>query len=149
MTTEGIKELYTRLAISWPTIYRQNGSEGYNRSMMKIYYDSFRDLTDEEVLAGLQKWTEENEKAPTIKALINEAKWLRIKNAPKAENEELHPMDFITKEGIEWSYGLFKRSDFVNHPRNPEHLQPEEWERRFNLTRKRIIDKLIAEREQA
>ena len=118
MTTEGIKELYTRLVISWPTIYRQNGSEDYNRSMMKTYYDSFRDLTDEEVLAGLQKWTEANEKAPSIKALINEAKWLRLqKLGKKADPKTTYQMEWI-------------RDD-----------DPEEWERRYKLRRTSVLRK--------
>lgn len=147
MTTEGIKELYTRLVISWPTIYRQSGSEDYNRSMMKTYYDSFRDLTDEEVLAGLQKWTEENEKAPTIKALINEAKWLRLqKLGKKADPKTTYQMEWIRDDGTEvliMHNGKinFTWEEFLNVPRNKDHLDPEEWERRYKLRRTSVLKK--------
>lgn len=150
MTSGGVQELYMQMSVAWPLVIKPGADAEWKRAKLQNMYKSFKEYEDAEVLEAFSKWTAEQEKFPTTKNLISEIEWARKRKWTKnRENEELWPMDIITKDGIEWSYGLFKRADFIENPHNPEHLQPEEWERRFNLTRKRIIDKLIAEREQA
>lgn len=145
MTTAGVKELQARLMIAWPTTYRQNASEEFNRSALKTYYDSFREYTDAEILEGLQKWTEENEKAPTIKALINEAQWLRLKKlGKKADPKAAYQMEVIADDGTEFvvmSGGkiAFTWEEFLRIPRNRDHLDPEEWARRYRIRRAKVL----------
>ncbi len=147
MTTGGVENLYMYLSTAWPLVIKPGAEPEWKRAKMRELYRTYEHHEDAEVIAAFQKWTAENEKFPTTKNIMNELKWLQLKKSRKQENEELWPMDFITKAGVEWSFGAFKRADFINHPRNPEHLDPEEWERRFRLTRKRILDRIIAERE--
>lgn len=148
MTTEGIAELYTRLTISWPMTFKQAVSEDWKRSAYKTYYDSFRDYSDAEVLEGLQKWTEENEKAPTIKALLNEAKWLRLRKlGKKADPKQTYQMETISDEGVEsvvMHNGKvnFTWEEFMDIPRNKDRLDPEEWDRRFRIRRKKVLAKV-------
>lgn len=147
MTTNGVKELQARLMIAWPMTYKQNVSEEFNRVTLKTYYDSFRDCTDAEVLEGLQRWTENNEKAPTIKSLINEAKWLRLqKLGKKADPKTTYQMEWIRDDGTEvviMHNGKinFTWDEFMNVPRNKDHLDPEEWERRYKLRRAAVLRK--------
>lgn len=141
MTTRGAQELYMWLMATWPGTIRPGASEDFVAAKVKQLLKIYEKYTDQEVMEACQRWAENNEKYPAPKNIINEIQWSK-RVQTKGENEELWPMDFITKEGIEWSYGLFKRSVFVNHPKNPEHLEPEEWERRFVLTRRRIMDKI-------
>lgn len=137
MTGNGVTEFYNRLSVAWPMVYKPGVSEEWKRSALKSYYDAFRDYTDAEALMALMKWTQENEKPPTIKNIINELKWARTAKAVRGrENEKLWPMDWMDKDGNEWTWGSFKRADFVNHPRNPNRLDPEEWERRFKIQRR-------------
>lgn len=147
MTTEGVKELYVRLQISWPTTYKQNVSDEWKRSAYKTYFGSFREFTDHEVLEALLKWTAENEKAPSIKALINEAKWLRLqKLGKKADPKTTYQMEWIRDDGTEvliMHNGKinFTWEEFLNVPRNKNHLDPEEWERRYKLRRAAVLRK--------
>lgn len=150
MTSGGVQELYMQMSAAWPLVIKPGADPDWKRAKLQSLYRSFREYEDTEVLEAFQKWQSEQEKFPSTKNLINEVEWARKKRWTHGrENEELWPMDFIAKDGTEWSFGMFKRSDFVDHPRNPEHLQPEEWERRLQLTRKRIIDRIIAERPKA
>lgn len=150
MTSGGVQELYMQMSVAWPLVIKPGADPEWKRARLQNMYRSFKEYEDAEVLEAFSKWTSEQEKFPTTKNLINEIEWARKRKwTANKENEELWPMDFITKEGIEWSFGLFKRADFIAHPRNTENLQPEEWERRFKLTRKRIINRLIAERGKA
>ena len=147
MTTAGVTELYTRLQISWPTTYKQNVSDEWKRSAYKTYFDSFREFTDHEVLEALLKWTSENEKAPSIKALINEAKWLRLRKlGKKADPKTTYQMEWIRDDGTEvliMHNGKinFTWDEFLNVPRNKDHLDPEEWERRYKIRRTSVLRK--------
>lgn len=145
MTSGGVENLYMYLSTAWPLVIRPGAKPEWKRAKMRELYRTYEHYEDAEVIAAFQKWTNEQEKFPTTKNILNELKWMRMKRLKQQENEELWPMDFMAKDGTEWSYGLFRRSEFVNHPRNPEHLEPEEWERRFVLTRRRIIDKIWKE----
>ena len=148
MTQQGVVNLYEYLGAAWPLVIRPGVDDQWKRAKYRELFQTYRPYTDDEVMEAFQKWTGENEKFPTTKNIINEIIWARrIKSTKGKENTELWPMDFIKADGSEWTYGSFKRDDFVNHHRNPDHLQPEEWERRFRITRKRIIDKILAERK--
>lgn len=138
MTSQGVNELYQYLGAAWPTVIRPGVDEGWKVAKIRELYQTYKDYTDTEVLKAFQKWTQENDKFPTTKAIINELKWAQIrKTTAGRENEERWPMSWIDKDGNEWSYGNYIRSDFLQHPKNKDHLQPEEWERRFLATRRR------------
>lgn len=143
MTNKGVAELYMWLTTAWPLVIRPGADDEWKRAKMRDLARVYFEYTDAEVLEAFQKWTDENEKFPTTKNILTEIRWARLKRMKRAENEELHPMDIIYPDGNEYSYGFFKRADFVDHPRNPEHLSPEEWERRFNASRNRILRKLM------
>ena len=143
MTQQGVLELYEYLGAAWPLVIKPGIDETWKRNKLRELFRTYRSYKDEEVMEAFQKWTEEHEKFPTTKNIINEIQWARrMKNTEGKENAELWPMDFIKDDGSEWSYGFFKRSDFVNHKMNPDHLQPEEWERRFKIRRKQVLDRL-------
>lgn len=145
MTIQGVNELYQYLGAAWPLVIKPGVDEAWKKAKVRELYTTYSDYRDEEVLAAFQKWTEENEKFPTTKNILNEIKWARwLKVGAKQENEIYWPMDIIYDDGNEWTYGSFKREDFVNHPKNPDHLQPEEWERRFNARRRAILAKLYS-----
>lgn len=136
MTQGGVNELYLWLTAAWPLVIKPGASDEWQRAKKRELYQTYKEYTDKEVQAAFQKWTEENEKFPTTRAIINELKWTQVKKSTAGrENEERWPMCWLDRDGNEWSYGNFVRAEFLNHPRNPEHLQPEEWERRFNVTR--------------
>ena len=143
MTQGGVSELYAWLTAAWPLVIKPGASEQFQGAKMRELYKTYYDYRDEEVIAAFQKWTEENEKFPTTKNILNEIRWAkRLKVGGKKENTIYWPMDIIYENGDEWTYGSFKREDFVNHHRNPDHLEPEEWERRFKVRRAAIIQKL-------
>lgn len=139
MTNEGVKSLYLWLSAAWPEKIRPGVDDTWKRAKLIEMYGTWKEYDDAEVMEAYQKWTEENSKFPTTHDIINEIKWARVQVVGERENEVLWSMDFIARDGTEWSFGSFKRSDFINHPRNREHLQPEEWERRFRVTRNRVL----------
>lgn len=154
MTKQGASELYMWQMAAWPTVIRPGASESFANAKIKQIYETYKSNTDEEVFAAFEKWAQENEKYPTTKNILNEIQWARRLKMPKnKENVIYWPMDVIYDDGNEWTYGSFKREDFVNHHRNPDHLQPEEWERRFKLRRRAIMAKLypveLTPKEQA
>lgn len=137
MTQQGARDLYDYLSVAWPLVIRPGIDERWKMNKMRELYQTYRDYTDAEVQRAFQKWTEENEKFPTTKNILNEIKWARVlRSTAGRENEERWPMDWIDKDGHEWSWGSFKRSDFLQHPGNPNQLQPEEWERRCKAQRR-------------
>lgn len=137
MTQKGIEDYFSRLQTFWPMVYK-SGSDGWRSSTLRSFYEAFKKYTDTEVLTALMTWALDNEKPPTVKNLVNEIEWTKVKRSTAGrENEQLWPMDCIDKEGREFTYGSFKRADFLQHPMNTEQLQPEEWERRFKATRNR------------
>lgn len=145
MTSNGVKDLYDFLTTAWPTVVKPGASEGWKAAMMKNLFEAYKKYNDEEVLLAFRNWTQNNDKYPTTKNIINELKWSRMNERTRTENEELWPMDFMREDGTEWSYGMFRRVDFINHRRNPNRLDPEEWERRYIITRRRIMDKIWKE----
>lgn len=145
MTSDGVIELYTWLSVAWPMVVNPNASEEWRRAKLKDLFRTYKDYEDIDVIEAFHKWTDENEKAPTTKGILNEIKWMRLARRKNHENEELWDMNFIKKDGTEWSYGSFKRSDFIDHPKNPEHLEPEEWERRYKHTRNRVLGKMYTD----
>ena len=143
MTAEGVKMLYTWLTAAWPLVIKPGASEAYQNAKMRELYKTYKEYSDEEVTAAFQKWTEENEKFPTTKNVLNEIKWARRLKMPKGKENAIYwPMDVIYDDGNEWTYGSFKREAFINHPKNPDGIEPEEWERRYKIRRKAIYEKL-------
>lgn len=138
MTNNGVADLYDRMVSFWPMVYKPNASENFKQTSMKNFREAYQKYSDTEVLTALMTWALDNEKPPTVKNIINEVEWAKVKRSTAGrENEQLWPMDCIDKEGREFTYGSFKRADFLQHPMNTEGLQPEEWERRFKATRNR------------
>lgn len=147
MTILGVEELYLWLTTAWPLVVKPGATEKWKRAKMQELHKTYRDYKDEDVMEAFQKWTEENERFPTTKNIINEIKWAaEKKHAGGRENEQLWYMDYITSDGTEWTYGSFRRSEFVNHPKNPDHIQPEEWERNYRKVRNQILNRLYEER---
>ena len=144
MTQNGVNDLYQYLGAAWPLVIKPGVDEAWKRVKMRELFKTYREYDDEEVLEAFQKWTEENEKFPTTKNIITEIKWAQTKkHVGNRENIELWQAPIwkdkqemlISHDGcIQW-----KRDEFVQQPWNPEHLQPEEWERRFKATRARAI----------
>ena len=140
MTRQGAVDVYMWMMASWPNVIKPGASEAFMQSKVKQLFETYTKYTDQEVMAALHSWAENNEKFPTTKNILNEMMWLkRLKFKGKKENVIYWPMDVIYDDGTEWTYGSFKREDFVNHHRNPDHLQPEEWERRFRVRRREIM----------
>ena len=146
MTQQGVTMLYEYLAAAWPLVIKPGVDEAWKRGKLKELYRTYDNYRDEEVLEAFQKWTDENDRFPTTKNILNEIRWARTIKAGPKENETLWPMNIIYNDGNEYCYGCFKRVDFINHPRNPEHLDPEEWERRFRVTYSRVMKQLIEAR---
>ena len=144
MTQQGTVQLYEYLGAAWPLVIKPGVDEQWRRNKIRELFRTYLDYTDTEVMEAYQKWTEENEKFPTVKNIISEIRWLRAKKqGGKTENEELHqaPVWIDGQEQLIMHGGkiAWKRVDFVNQIWNPEKLQPEEWERRFKATRARAI----------
>ena len=149
MTKQGAKELYMWLTAAWPLVIKPGASEAFQQAKMQELFKTYREYKDEEVLGAFQKWTEQNEKFPTTKNVLNEIKWVqRAERTGGKENTELWSMDFIKDDGSEWSYGFYKREDFVSHKMNPDHLQPEEWERRYKIRRRQVLERVYKEARQ-
>lgn len=146
MTGDGVKQLYMWLSTAWPLVIRPGADESWKQAKLRSLYTTYEKYTDKEVSEAFQKWTEENDKYPTTKNILNEIQWARrMKATGGKETEQSWPMDFIKDDGAEWTYGFFKRDAFVMHPKNPDHLQPEEWERRYKIRRKQVLDRIYKE----
>ena len=143
MTQQGTVQLYEYLGAAWPLVIKPGVDVRWKQNKIMELFKTYLDYTDTEVMEAYQKWTEENEKFPTVKNIINEIRWLRARRGGKTENEELHqaPVWIDGQERLIMYGGkiAWKRVDFVNQIWNPEKLQPEEWERRFKATRARAI----------
>ena len=148
MTTAGVNELYTYLTTAWSLIVKPGASEGWKAAKLRELYTSYKDYTDNEVLEAWRKWTEENDKYPTLKNIINEIEWARVaKSRPKGDETKLYMMDRIYPDGNEVVVMyegkiLFTWDEFINLPCNTEHLDPDEWERRFVARRRQIVAKV-------
>ena len=141
MTYSEADELYMWLAASWPLTIRPNATEEFRRVKTEELRQSFAKYSYTEVGEAFYRWKMENEKFPSVKNIINEIEWLRKKNqAQGAANPDDYgwPMEIVYADGHEACYGVFNRQQFINHAKNPEHLQPEEWRRRFMKRRQQI-----------
>lgn len=145
MTQKGAQELYMWLMAAWPLVIKSNASEAFQKAKMQELYRTYQEYTDEEVRAAFDKWTDENEKFPTTKNIINEIKWGRVRKSGKhVDPTERFNMEFITDDGTEYMVmwngkASFTLEEFMNMPRNKDHLTPDEWERRFRARRKKIL----------
>ena len=145
MTKDGVKSLYQWLSTAWPLVVKVGADDGWKQAKLRELYATYADCTDGEVCSAFQKWTFENNKFPTTHDILNEIKWARATAHAKENDNELYSLDVIYADGNEWSYGYFTRADFINHPKNKEHLSPEEWERRFNIRRRDILNRIQAQ----
>lgn len=147
------REIYTWLSASWPTVIKPGAGDEFVRVKLREIAKDFQAYTKDEVLAGIDRWRQNNEKYPSTKNLINEVEWLRrqkaIKRRAAGDSESLWPMLIIDDDGYEACYGQYVREAFVNHPMNIEKLEPEEWLRRFQVRKGKIIEKLREAREAA
>jgi len=145
MTQNGARDMYYWLQAAFPKEYRTNASAEFQATKIRQMFDTYREYTDSEVENALHKWAENNEKAPTIKNMLTELKWARaMKGQKNTDPEARYAMEFITDDGTEYMVCwngkcTFTLEEFVNIPRNKDHLSPEEWERRFKARRKKIL----------
>lgn len=150
MTKQGVVDLYTYLATAWSLVVKPGASEGWKTAKLRELYDSFKDYTDEEVLVAYKKWTEQNDKYPTLKNILNEIAWIRVRKRGPEKNDR-YMMERIYDDGNEYVVMVndkivFTWDEFINLPCNTEHLDPEEWQRRFLSRRKQILKKLDEKR---
>lgn len=146
MTQQGVQELYMWLSTAWPLVIRPGADPDWKIAKQRELYKTFRAYEDAEVHAAFQKWTSENEKFPTTKNIINEIVWSR-KLHRKADPKKTYQMEKILDDGTEFVVMFngkisFTWDEFTALPSNPEHLSPEEWERRFKVRRKAVLSRL-------
>ena len=144
MTKQGVVELYTYLSTAWPLVVKPGASDAWKSAKLNELYETYRDFYNDEVLAAFQKWTAENDKFPTTKNIINEIEWARVKKRGK-DTTERYMMPIIDRNGVESvieSGGkiMFTWNEFLQIPLNRDHLDPIEWERRFNIRRRQILN---------
>lgn len=149
MTQKGAETTYYWLQAAFPKEYRTNASAEFQSTKIRQIYDTYREYTDEEVRAAVQKWAENNEKAPTIKNMLTELKWARaLRENKHVDPADRYQMEWISDDGTEHMVAwvkdgklttTFTLEEFVNHPQNKDHLSPEEWERRYRARRKKIL----------
>lgn len=146
MTKQGVKDLYLWLTASWPLVIKPGASEAFQAAKMAELYETFKEYSDEQVHAAFQKWTEENEKFPTTKNIINEIAWAGVCSKAR-DTGELYMLERIDQDGTETvaSYGgkiLFTWNEFLQLPANKEHLTPDEWERRYKIRRRQVLENI-------
>lgn len=145
MTQQGAADMYMWLMAAWPQVIKSNSSEAFQNAKIRELFKTYEGYTDEEVSNAFQKWTDENEKFPTTKNIINEIKWARVRKSGKpVDPTERYTMEIIEDDGTEYMVmwngkASFTLEEFVNMPRNKDHLTPDEWERRFKARRKKIL----------
>lgn len=145
MTQKGAADMYMWLMAAWPQVIKSNSSEAFQNAKIRELYKTYEDYTDEEVSSAFQKWTDENEKFPTTKNIINEIKWARVrKSGQRVDPAERYTMECISDDGTEYMVmwngkASFTLEEFINMPRNKDHLTPDEWERRYKARRKKIL----------
>ena len=146
MTKQGINEVYMFMMASWPAQYKTWTNETFQAAKFKQMHDAFKDYTDAEVMAAVQKWAAENDNFPSTRQLLNEIKWSKAVRPGKfVDPSTLYMMDVIGPDGTEYVVEkdgkcLFTVEEFINIKRNKEHLDPEDWERRFKERRRRILN---------
>ena len=146
MTRRGVAELYKWLMAAWPLVIKPGASPEFQSAKLEELLSTYADYKDGDVLAAFQKWTAENEKFPTTKNIINEIEWARIRAQGKRTGQ-VYMMDRIDNDGNEFvvSYGgriTFSWNEFIQLPANKDHLDPDEWERRYRIRRKQVLDSL-------
>lgn len=149
MTAKGIEDLYMWLSVSWPLIVKPNVDDAWRDAYIRNLSKTYKKYTDKEVIKAFQKWAENNEKYPTTKDILNVLEWDRVKDKVKANSPETYQMNIITDAGVEYVVQYngkinFTWNEFLDIPRNKERLDPDEWERRFRIRRKRILDALYS-----
>lgn len=147
MTSGGVENLYMYLSTAWPLVIRPGAEPEWKRAKMRELYRTYEHYEDAEVIAAFQKWTNEQEKFPATKNIINELKWLRLqKLGKKADLKKTYQMEWIRDDGTEVLIQYDNKinytwDEFMNVPRNKDHLDPEEWERRYKLRRASVLRK--------
>lgn len=148
MTKQGINDVYLFMMASWPLQYKTWASESFQAAKFKQMAETFKDYKDEEVMKAFQKWAEENDNFPSTRQIINEIKWARtVRPGRFIDPNSLHMMEIITADGTETvaSYGgkiLFTWNEFLQLPANKEHLTPDEWERRYKIRRRQVLENI-------
>ena len=147
MTSKGVNELYTWLTVTWPLVVRPGADEEWKRAKIRELFKTYRNYEDSEVQIAFEKWTNEHEKFPTTKDIINELEWYRVKTRAKSSSKQTYQMCIITDDGTEYVCEHdgkinFTWNEFKDIPRNVDRLDPDEWERRFKIRRKQIVRRL-------
>ena len=142
LSSSDVKELYTWLSAGWPTVIRPGAPEEFVRMKCRELLHDFGGYDLETVREAIERCRKYGDKFPTTKAILNEIAWIyKQREAAKPEDERYGwPMEIVYPDGHEACYGVFTRERFVNHPKNTEHLQPEEWRRRFLKRRQQIYE---------
>ena len=146
MTKQGVKNLYTWLTASWPLVIKPGASEAFQVAKMAELYQTFSDYTDDQVASAFRDWTTENEKFPTTKNILDLIAW-SLPQEPRHDTGELYFMERIDNDGNESavSYNgklMVTWDEFKQLPSNKDHLDPEEWARRYRIRRKQVLDSL-------
>ena len=146
MTKQGINDVYMFMMATWPLQYKTWSNETFQAAKFKQMHETYKDYTDAEVMCAFQRWAEENDNFPSTRQIINELKWHRtVRPGHFVDPNTLYMMDVIGPDGTEYAVMkdgkcLFTLEEFLNIKRNKDHLDPEEWERRFKERRRRILN---------
>lgn len=148
MTQNGVNELYNWLTASWPLVIRPQADEEWKRAKKRELYTTFKDYDDRDVISAFERWTEREPHFPTTSDIINEIKWYQVKSKIKASEGATYQMPVIFDDGNEYIIDYngkinFTWDEFKNLPRNKEHLDPDEWERRYDIRRRHILRRLV------
>lgn len=148
MTQDGAIKLYQWLTTAWSLVVRPEAPDSWRKAKIRELYDTYKEYKDDEVLSAFKRWTEKEPKYPTTSDIINEIKWYQVKSKIKTTEGATYQMPVIFEDGneyvIEYNGKIsFTWEEFKNIPRNKEHLDPDEWERRYNIRRKHILGRLV------
>lgn len=144
MTQTGVNDLYNWLTASWPLVISPRAEDDWKKAKKRELYTTFKEYDDKEVLSAFERWTEKEPKFPTTSDIINEIKWHQVRDKVKASQGELYQMPIIFDDGNEYLCEYngkinFTWEEFKNLPRNKDHLDPIEWERRYDKRRRQIL----------
>ena len=152
LSNKDAAELYTWLSAGWPTVLKPGAPDDFVRAKVRELLHDFGTYDIDMVREAVNRCRECSEKFPTSKAILNEIKCIQQAERAKKRAEDTDgpwPMLIIYDDGYEACYGQFDRDIFVNHPKNTEHLEPEEWLRRFDKRRDRILERMAKSRMEA
>lgn len=146
MTKKGAQSVYIWLTTAWPLVIKPGAPDDWKRAKMRELYDTFAAYDDAEVLKAFQKWTELNDKFPTTKNIITELEFARAQGV-RVIPQGVYSMPVIHDDGTEalvWYGGkaAFTWNEFKAVPRNVDHLDPDEWERRYLKRRDAVLRRL-------